>query len=224
MISNFQILQDKIFTWIRYREYCTVPQLVSACKKVAEPYGDNYNYSLNAFYCLAIPLLRVGILEYGIKESKVVIFGSSLMRFILPDGRIVQCNDETNKARFHLVLNSEEASKFQPLLFLQSFPSICSIVKSFPEYDSIPDNFKFYRNLLNMKTQPRLDFGEQQIGMYKQYDYPYVPFCLLMKDQIKKQVPLMNEFLDAINFASCYLLAEQGNTIFKYIKDKKNWL
>lgn len=221
MLSELQTLQDRIFIWIRDRESCSVSQLVDACKRLVEPYGNNTYYTSNPIYWLVFPLLRIGILEYGIEDSEVIIFASNKMRFVLPDNRIIQCNDDKNEARFHLAIHGEEVSKLYPLLFLQSFPTMESIVETFPEYSARTESFGFCRNLFTLKTEPFYNTDSQKVGLYKQYNYPYVPYCLVMRDMQKKKVMLMGEFLDALNYASCYVLMELERPLFQYIACKK---
>lgn len=214
-----------MYVWIRDRGVCSIPQLVSACKKLVQPYGDEPPYSSNPIFWLVFPLLRLGILEYGIKEAGVVVFASNQMRFILPDNRIIQCNNEVNQARFLDVTNEKDADKevfeFHPLHFLQSFPTIYSMVESYTEYSTNVGVFGFYRNLNTLKTEPSTNSNEQKVGLYKINNYPYIPFCLVLSNNKKKRIPLMGESLDALNYASCYVLMESGKPIFRYYKNEE---
>ena len=139
MSVNVKTLQDQIFTWIRIRKNCSVSQLVMACKRLVEPYKDNLPYASNAIYWLIFPLLRVGILEYAIEETGVIVFGSKKMKFTLPNGTIIQANDEKNLAWFHITDDLFVFSLFVVLLisFLFDSESIISLYISIPVTSSI---------------------------------------------------------------------------------------
>lgn len=221
MLSKVQKFQDQILIWLRDRGPCSVSQLVGACNKLLEPCDSNSFYSANPIYWLVFPLLKTGILEYGIEESGVVIFVSNPVSFKLPDGRIIQYNDETNEARFRIVTDIDVECKFYPLAFLQSFPTISSIIETFPEYSARADGFGYIRNLSTLKTESAPNSKVFSVGLYKQNNFPYLSYCLVMNDNQKKRVPLMRESLDALNYASCYVLIEQRKPIFRYKKEKE---
>jgi len=218
MSVNVKTLQDQIFTWIRIRKNCSVSQLVMACKRLVEPYKDNLPYASNPIYWLVYPLLRVGILEYAIEETGVIVFGSKKMKFTLPNGTIIQANDEKNLAWFHITddFDKDVIQKFHPLELLESFPTVHSIVGTFPAYSSTVEMFDFSLNLKNLKVEPHNKSKGYDVGLYKQKNYPYLPYCLILIDGVRKKVPLMMDSIDALNFASCYVLIENLNHIFQY--------
>lgn len=222
MSVDVKTLQTQIITWIRVRNTCSVSQLTVACKRLVEPYGDDLPHSFHPIYWLVFPLLRLGVLEYAIEDAGVVVFGARKEKFVLNDGAIIQCSDEKNLARFHAVKNleSDVIQEFHPLELLESFPTVQSIIEDFPAYSSTIERFDFSRNLRNLKLEPHDRSNGYGVGLYKQKDYPYVPYCLILESGDRKKVPSMAQDIDALNYASCYVLIKSVSNILIY--NKKN--
>ena len=103
----------------------------------------------------------------------------------------------------------------EPLLLLNNFPSLSSLIEQFKIEDSI--ELKVWCDLEDSYSYKSLNSKVEKIGIYKAEDKVYYP-AFLYDGKQKRFIPNYDENIDALNIARCFVRSSNGKKMFFYHK------
>lgn len=192
--ESFSIIQKKLRNWMRAKGFVTWKQIQKACRDLLEGYPKDYISQYGNFpeYKLFMPLLRKGKCEIAQQEGKIGFV-------CFPKSEYLE-------------------NPVDPLLLLNNFPALSSLIEQFKIEDSIElkvwcdfeDSYSF--KIINSKVE--------KIGIYKSEDKVYSP-AFLYDGKEKRLIPSYDENIDALSISRCYVRAAEGKKMFFYHKKTK---
>ncbi len=191
--ETFSIIQNKLINWICVKGFVTWKQIQKACRDLLEEYPQDYIslYGNYPEYKLFMPLLRKGKCEISQSEGKTGFV-------CFPKNEYLE--DSVN-----------------PLLLLNNFPSLISLIEKFKIEDSI--ELEVWCDLKDYSYKS-VNSRLEKIGIYKSEDKVYSP-AFLFDGKYKRLIPSYDENIDAINIARCYVRTSEGIKMFCYHKKSK---
>ena len=192
--ETFSIIQKKLINWMRAKGFVTWKQIHKACRDLLDGYPQDYisQFGNSPEYKLFMPLLRKGKCEIAQLEGK-----SGFVCF--PKNEYLE-------------------TPIDPLLLLNNFPSLSSIVEQFKIEESI--ELKVWCDLENSYSYKSINSKLEKAGIYKSEDKVYNP-AFLFDGKYKRLIPKDDENIDARNIARCYVRSTEERKIFVYHKKAK---
>lgn len=209
-MQTISAIQRKIVGWLSFYDQVSYRQLYHACQELIyeESLKCGRILSRSLFYKIVFPLVKVGIIEYGLSAE-----GNTF--FFLPhygDDALFKRRKE-NPARF-LIDDSEKTNALRiGKGILKTLPSVKTYVESL-EIDQSMHDFKYaydkYCRSLNSMA-----FGfKGDVGIYKVKDLPYFPYYIVdTKGAVHKINQYYNSF-EEMSYACCYYMDFENNPVF----------
>lgn len=192
--ETFSIIQKKLRNWMRVKGFVTWKQIQKACRDLLEGYPQDYILQYGNFpeYKLFMPLLRKGKCEIAQQEGKTGFV-------CFPKSEYLE-------------------NPVDPLLLLNNFPSLSSLIEQFKIEDSI--ELKVWCDLEDAYSYKSINSKAEKIGIYKSEDKVYSP-AFLFDGKKRRIIPSYDENLDALSIARCYVRAAEEKKMFFYHKKSK---
>lgn len=214
-IQLINSIQEKAVTWlsqcrdIKYSRFYDGIQSLIRKESLLMDLGN----SGNLFYRIVFPLVKVGIIEYGIDSSGNVFF------FLPDDSNSVIPRIQSRKSRYDISNIDYELAKRVGLGLLKRLPSVTQYVESLEEapYVSLKYYYDEYSHELKFL---RKDFN-YEIGIYKEKDYPFFPFFLTDSKKRIHKIRSYRNSLDENDYAHCYNQATRCSELYSYSKETK---
>lgn len=145
------------------------------------------------FYKALIPLVKLGIIEYGIKDDIETVFYSPIKR---KDSNL----DNLYKDGLNL---------------LKYLPSVSDYIKKLEEAPmTIHVKYKF--NPKNYSLNPICDNGVKEVGLYKQGSERFYPYYLVDCDGILRKVRRRANSFECFDYASTYAHIYNEKDVYSY--------
>lgn len=192
--ENFAIVQKKLRNWMRAKGFVTWKQIQKACRDLLSAYPNDYVDLYGNFpeYKLFMPLLRKGKCE------------------------IAQQNGKTGFICFPKKDYLENT--IDPLLLLNNFPDLQSLIQQFKIEDSI--ELKVHCDLKDSYAYKSCDSRITKVGIYKSEDKVYSP-AFLFDGKKTRIIPDYDENIDALSIARCFVRSMENITLFSYHKNRQ---
>ena len=218
-IQLISSLQSKLAKWLSYNNSVTYSKLYDACLELLhqESFGMNQELPRSLFYSIVFPLVKVGIIEYGVSGIKNT-------KFFLPlenDGQSFIKRDANNFSRYSLPCTNKAQLRKAGKNILRSLPSIQTYIEAL-EVEPITNEFgyvydEFIRSLKRMNDPFKGD-----LGIYKVKDLVYFPYYLVdVKGKIHK-IPSYRTCFECMDYAHSYILSASGRRGFEYSESEKS--
>lgn len=192
--ETFLIIQKKLRNWMRVKGFVTWKQIQKACRDLLEGYPQDYILQYGNFpeYKLFMPLLRKGKCEIAQLEGKTGFVCFSKGEYL--------------------------ENPIDPLLLLNNFPSLSSLIENFKIEESI--ELKVWCDLEDSYSYKSINSRVDKIGIYKSEDKVYSP-AFLFDGKNKRLIPSYDENIDGISIARCFVRAAEEKKMFFYHKKSK---
>lgn len=193
--ETFLIIQKKLRNWMRVKGFVTWKQIQKACRNLLEGYPQDYISQYGNFpeYKIFMPLLRKGKCEIAQLEGKTGFV-------CFPKNEYLE-------------------NPVEPLLLLNNFPSLNSLVENFKIENSI--DLKVWCDLEDSYSYKCNNSKLEKVGIYKSEDKVYSP-AFLFDGKNKRLIPSYDENIDGISIARCFVRASEEKKMFFYHKKSKS--
>lgn len=187
--EQFYIIQKKLYKWLQARGFVTWKQIQKTCRDLLAAYTENYIAQYGNFpeYRLFMPLLRNGSCEMAVNNGKTGFT--------------------------YISHENQKDSRFEPLLLLNNFPKISSIVSTYEIESSL--ELKVWCDLEDRYTYKNCNSRITKIGIYKSEDKVYSP-AFIYDGKNNRQIPNYDENIDALNIARCFVRCSNERKLFIY--------
>ena len=219
-LKNTQLissLQRKILQWLSFHGSVSYSKLYDGCQELIhqESLIRNQDLPSKLFYSIVFPLVKVGIIEYGVSADNCTEFFLPLDR---SEHSLIR-RDENNASRYSLLnIDREKLSKTGKSI-LKSLPSIQSYVDSL-EVETITNDFKYEYDEFDRKLKKINEPFQIKTGIYKEKDFVYFPYYLVdVKGKIHK-LPSYRNSLECMDYAHSYIIAARGRKCFEYSENE----
>lgn len=191
-------LQTNIVNWIDMVGEVSYSKLHRTFTRLAEKeyLGSPGKIDSSLFYKTIIPLVKLGIVEYGVKDDIEAVFYP-------PIKRVDYDFDKAYKDGLNL---------------LKYLPSIKDYVENLDEAP-ITIHLKYMFNFKNYSLHSVHDNGVKDVGLYKQGSEKFYPYYLVdCKGTLRKVKRRANSF-ECFDYASTYVRIHSGEGIWSYEPD-----
>ena len=192
-------LQNAVVKWINTLGEVSYLKLHRGFKRLVEKECTGEPEKINSFFYEAVfPLVKLGIIEYGIRDGNETVFYTPL--------------DRTST-------DSCEAYK-DGLNLLKYLPSMSAYVKTLEE---CPPGMRVnYRlSLKDYRRRPVTD-SLREVGLYKQKDYDFYPYYLMDCNGILRKVKRRENSFECFDYASAFIHINSGKDVYSYDAVGKN--
>lgn len=192
--KTFSIIQMKLRMWMRVKGFVTWKQIQKACRDLLEGYPQDYISQYGNFpeYKIFMPLLRKGKCEIARMEGKTGFVCFPKREYL--------------------------ENPIDPLLLLNNFPSLFSLIEDFKIEESI--ELKVWCDLEDSYSYKSITSKVEKVGVYKSEDKVYSP-AFLFDGKNKRLIPSYDENIDGISIARCFVRAAEEKKMFFYHKKLK---
>ena len=212
-IQLISSLQKKIIQWLSYYNSISYSNLYEGCQELIrqESLIRKQNLPKTLFYSIVFPLVKVGIIEYGISNDKNTEFFLPLYN---TEYSLIR-RDINNASRFSLISIDRDKLKKSGINILKSLPSIQSYIESL-DIEPVISEFNYvydasYRTLKKI-TSPI----ERQLGIYKEKNLVYFPYYLVDIKGNTHKLPSHRTCLECMDYAHSYIRSASGEKCFEY--------
>lgn len=206
-------LQRKVVQWLSFYGVSSYSRLYDGCQELVhqESLIRNQELPRTLFYSVVFPLVKVGIIEYGISTDKNTEFFLPLYN---SEHSSIKRNID-NASRFSLSNIDREQLIKNGKSILKSLPSIQSYIESL-DIEPITNEFRYEYDEFHRTLRRIKDSFKGNPGIYKEQDFVYFPYYLVdIKGKIHK-LPSYRTCLECMDYAHSYLLSSSGRKCFEY--------
>lgn len=188
-------LQASIVNWIDMVGEVSYSKLHRTFTRFAEKeyLGRSELLDSSLFYKTIIPLVKLGIVEYGIKDDVETVFYPPIKR---------------------IDYDSDKAYR-DGLNLLKYLPSISKYIENLDEVpETIHVNYMF--NPQNYSLCSVYDNGLKKVGLYKQGKEKFYPYYLVDYKGTLRKVKRRANLFECFDYASTYVHIYSGESIWSY--------
>lgn len=233
-IDVLRNVQQKLSRFIYAKGFLSWDGIHNACSRIilALPENEQENFKNRAYpeFDIFLPLLRNGSAEVCRSRDRATLLYcmNPNTNLITSEGKeIVRAQEffSIYKTKEYLVKNSkkyrediESIQTFDPIKFLNSYPSVQQQINSFKEQQIKSKVLHYEQNLANYQYE-KIDTPKINIGIYKFDEKAWTSSYLLDKHNIIRKIPYYAEEPDSMNLARLYVRINNpafSKPIFEY--------
>ncbi len=194
-------LQWNIVHWIDTVGEVSYSKLQRNFTRLAEKeyLGSSEPPDTSLFYKTIIPLVKLGLIEYGIKEDIETVFYP-------PMKRVGHDSDKAYRDGLNL---------------LKYLPSIEDYVENLDEAP-VTIHLKYMFNPKNYSLHPVHDNGVKEVGLYKQGSEKFYPYYLVDHEGTLRKVKRRANLFECFDYASTYVHIYSGKSVCSYNENDKS--
>lgn len=200
-ILLISLIQKKLVTWLSFCKPVGYSELYTACQKLInqEALLSKQDLKKSLFYQVVFPLIKVGIIEYGLSEEGNTIF-------FLPrregDNEIIKRHMD-NLSRFDVSVINKDKTLKAGIDILKRLPSIETYINTLEKEET--EGFKARWNGFHTDLMPINPSDSRKPGLYKKQDLVFLPYYLVDKNGITHRIKSYRENLEGMDYAYSYI-------------------
>ncbi len=188
-------LQKAVVNWIDTVGEVSYSKMQRNFMRLAEKeyLGSSEEPDSSLFYKTLIPLVKLGIIEYGIKDDTETVFYSPMIRS-----------------------DADSANAYKDgLNLLRYLPSVSDYIDNLEEAPGAI-RVKYMFNLKDYSLRAVSDNGFKAVGLYKQGSEKFYPYYLVDSGGTLRKIRRRANSFECFDYASTYVHMYSGKSVFSF--------